>query len=129
MHVGRAAAFIATQLTHEQLQLVIDAEPAVIFFTETFDAWDWAETYIVPILRFRLVFLCVGRFPEQVPAFLAHPIAERVSMIVRLFSDFDVTQLRAQDQVSFGQPYRLYTGRVIDMVLSLPEHYTKDRVD
>lgn len=135
---GTRTAFIADVLDYDDMQRLKQEEPniAQLFFTETFDAWEWILSSFImrEILARRTYYsitVTVGRMDYQAADFIAlrgrEPRLTRFNMIVRLFGNDWAMNLERNDQISVGQPYRMVTFDYQDGVKTEPREYVEDK--
>ena len=129
-YLGAFTAFIAAPLTDEEFERVLHppARLQQVFFTETFDSYDWIESRL-PALYDARVLITVARMPTQVDAFLdwRERTGARVELIARFFSAPWIHRMtRLHDQVSIGVPYHMRTYTVPQGTLTVPTQYQKD---
>lgn len=122
---GLLTAFVAGRLDGSEIARV-ERDAQHVFITETFLDLDWVQRFLAPHLR-PGVPMTVARFadPRTVQAFLAHDLAERARLVVRVHAPW-ANLLRARDEVSVGVPYRMHTFRMKDGIRVIPSHYASD---
>ena len=138
---GNLTAFVRSPLSADQMRYLeanqsgLELVVKVVFLTETFTDWKWCMEFVVPFCHRHSLHLVVGRMPDQLSDYLASPVAEHSSVMVRFFAPefmsmvelLHRTKLGSLDQVSFGQPYHMVTVKVGDLFLTEPADYLSDK--
>lgn len=122
-------AFVGAELSDDERRELLLSGVEQVYFTESFDAWDWYETYLQHALRKLAVAVTVARFPPQVEAFLARAWAREVKLVVHVLDAPWVHKLRAGDEVSLGVPYHVWSFGLEDGIETRPGDYEEDASD
>jgi hypothetical protein len=118
-------AFVAGKLTVKQQEFLSARRVSHLFITEEFNAWSHLPALLATVAQD--VPVTVATRPGKLAKVLRLPYAWRVRVVVRACEAAPWTQLlRAQDAVSVGVPYDLFTFDVARGVRSTPDQYTQD---
>lgn len=133
-YTGHPAAFVAAELSLDDLTSLVaffhNAKTLllkpVVFFTETFTAWEWAAKAVLPHASIVCAGCYAGELPQMLELRKRFPF-HRIELLVRLFNLPQLLELRPSDQVCVGVPYDLRTFLVSDGYRTVPDNYRDDK--
>lgn len=131
---GVCTAVLADQLADDELtlfsQMLKDQSCGQVFFTESFDAWDWYRRVLYPAIKH--LPMVAGVLPGTLPAMavnrLAHTEMRQIRFILRVWGlDRHLQHLEPSDEISIGAPYNMVTWPLEKGVRSIPKQYEQDK--
>lgn len=136
---GVLSAFLAGPPSEQEWGEICASGVEQVFLTETFHDWAWVSTVLMPwaelyksptarhMNRKVIAGVMAADAGELITRRNSDPRLHRMLVIVRFFDAPWIHDLRAGDQVSVGEPYKLTTFSLVDGVATLPYQYMKDR--